>query len=310
VLFIWPGAWLPVVPVTAAIGLAYLLVVQFVFTADEMELERQRHQQAQFEQEVAIGRAIQTSLLPSGHLSAGRFEIASRSIPAREVGGDFYNFFPLSEASPPPEAAATPSAPPDPLAIGIVLGDVSGKGVQGAMYMTVTTTLLEAWATRDVAPEAVLAGANTHLYPKIHGLRMFVTVFYGVLDVAAGRLEFASAGQVPPVLAASAGPPRYESCRGTPLGALRDSRYEPQSVVLAPGDTLILASDGFVEARTPAGKVLGYEGFLDMVSRHIGGEPSICLEGMFNDIQRFSGGAEEQDDRTLVVIRHHAAALS
>jgi sigma-B regulation protein RsbU (phosphoserine phosphatase) len=176
--------------------------------------------------------------------------------------------------------------------------------------MTVTTTLLEARATRDVAPEEVLAGANTHLYPKIHRLRMFVTVFYGVLDVAAGRLEFASAGQVPPVLAAQTGLPRYESCRGTPLGALRGSRYQRRSVVLAPGDTLILASDGFVEARSPAGKVLGYDGFLEMVSRHAGGDPSTCLEGIFNDVQRFSDGAEEQDDRTLVVIRHHASSPS
>src|SRR5207253_5258702 len=135
----------------AAIGLAYLLVVQFVFTADEVELERQRRQQAQFDQEVAIGRAIQTSLLPSGHVSAGRFEIASRSVPAREVGGDFYNLFPLSEASQPQEPFPTAAAAPRPNepAIGIILGDVSGKGVQGAMYMTVTTTILEARAARD-----------------------------------------------------------------------------------------------------------------------------------------------------------------
>ena len=300
VLFIWPGAWLPIVSVTVAIGLAYLLVAQFVFTADEMELERQRHQQAQFEQEVDIGRAIQTSLLPPGHLAAGAFEMVSRSVPAREVGGDFYNLFPLSESSQPREcspAAGAPAPRTDQPAIGIVLGDVSGKGVQGAMYMTVTTTLLEARAARGVAPEAVLAGANAHLYPKIHGLRMFVTVFYGILDVGAGKLEFASAGQVPPVLAPSAEPPRYAACRGTPLGALRNSRYQRQSLVLAPGDTLLLASDGFVEARAPGGKVLGYDGFLDMVGRHVKKAPSRCLTDIFKE--RSSSSAAVRKNRTI-----------
>src|SRR6059058_5257732 len=90
----------------------------------------------------------------------------------------------------------------------------------------------------------------------------------------------------------------------------KGSRYERRSVLLAPGDTLVLASDGFVEARSPRGQVLGYDGFLAAVARHIEGDPSACLEGIFNDVQQFSGGAEEQDDRTLVVIRHHAAALS
>ena len=114
----------------------------------------------------------------------------------------------------------------------------------------------------------------------------------------------------PPVWAARKGRPRYEPSQGTPLGALRGSRYERRSVLLAPGDTLVLASDGFVEARSPRGQVLGYDGFLAAVARHIEGDPSACLEGIFNEVQQFSGGAEEQDDRTLVVIRHHAAALS
>jgi serine phosphatase RsbU (regulator of sigma subunit) len=234
------------------------------------------------------------------------------------VGGDFYNVFPLTvqlPLSPAPSVAPLPVlADPSPRLLqstapcdtfGVVLGDVSGKGVQGAMYMTVATTLVEARAERDVAPEEVLAIANAHLYPKTHRLRMFVAVFYGVLEVATGRLEFASAGQVPPVLARGGEPPRYQPVRGLPLGALLRARYERHAVGLAPGDTLVLASDGFVEARNPRGQVLGYDGFLEVVARHVNADPGACVEGIFREVDRFSGASEEQDDRTLVVIRHH-----
>jgi sigma-B regulation protein RsbU (phosphoserine phosphatase) len=154
----------------------------------------------------------------------------------------------------------------------------------------------------------VLAVANAHLYPKIHRLRMFVTVFYGVLDVTTGELEFASAGQVPPVLAGGEGPPCYRPARGVPLGALRQTRYERESVRLEPGDTLVLASDGFIEARGARGEVLGYDGFLGIVARHTDSDPQACLDGIFRDLREFSGESEDQDDCTLLVIRHHPKA--
>jgi serine phosphatase RsbU (regulator of sigma subunit) len=307
ILFVLSGTWLPTVSVTSACAFAYLLVIQFVFAADEMELEQQRNERGQLEQEVAISRAIQTSLLPAGHLRSGAFEIVSRSEPAREVGGDFFNVFPLPRQAKRVPGQETPvpagsSLKTDP--IGIVLGDVSGKGVQGAMYMTVATTLVEARAEAGVGPEEVLAVVNAHLYPKIHRLRMFVTVFYGLLDVGSGDLIFASAGQVPP-LHTHDGETHYQPTRGIPLGAMEASRYDRLAARLAPGDTLILASDGFIEAYGVRGEILGYDGFRDVVARHAGAEPHACLEGIFREVRAFSGDADEQDDRTLVVIRYH-----
>lgn len=315
-LFVMPGVWLPVVSVTAAMGLAYLLTLQFVMTWDARELEQQRSENARFEQEVVISRAIQTSLLPSGDLCAGEFELVSRSDPAREVGGDFFNMFRLEPdgRKEPGQAAPEPGNCTPSERIGIVLGDVSGKGVQGAMYMTVATTLLEAYADRagareaGGAPETVLATANAHLYPKIHRLRMFVTAFYGELDVATGRLELASAGQVPPLVARPGMPLSYLATRGLPLGALREAQYERQAVTLARGDTLVLASDGFTEARDARGRALGYDGFLEIVTRHVERAPADCVARIFDDVGRFSGSADDQDDRTLVLIRHRAAA--
>jgi serine phosphatase RsbU (regulator of sigma subunit) len=310
VLFV-PGLWLPVVSVTTAMVLAYLLTLQFVMTSDARALDRQRGENARFEQEVIISRAIQTSLLPPGHLRAGEFEIVSRSDPAREVGGDFYNTFPLTAAAAgPPEVEASLSPlGADTGRIGVVLGDVSGKGVQGAMYMTVATTLLEARADADSAPEAVLAVANVHLHPKIHRLRMFVTAFYGVLEVATGRLEYASAGQVRPVLLRAGTKPSYLTAQGMPLGSLRHARYERQSVLLAPGDTLVLASDGFTEARDARGRALGYDGFLEIVARAAGGSPSDCLVRVFEEVSRFSGPAGAQVGSTKLLILRGGAGV-
>src|SRR5438270_11700030 len=174
------------------------------------------------------------------------------------------------------------------------------------MYMTVATTLVEARAEADVAPEEVLAVANAHLYPKIHRLRMFVTVFYGVLEVATGRLEFASAGQLPPVVARRGKSPCYQPTQGLPLGALRQAEYKAHSVTLAPGDTVVLASDGFTEARSARGRALGYDGFLEVVSRHVECDPVDCIARIFDDVRRFSGPVDDQDDRTVVLIRHRA----
>src|SRR5439155_23469544 len=131
-------------------------------------------------------------------------------------------------------------------------------------------------------------------------------VFYGALDVARGRGEFASAGQVPPVVARRGTPLFYQPTRGLPLGALRQTRYERQTVALAPGDTLVLASDGMTEARSAAGRALWYDGFLEIVSRHVECDPTDCIARIFDDVRRFSGSVDDQDDRTLVLIRHRA----
>lgn len=241
-LFVVPGLWVPIVPVVVAAVLAYLMVAQFVYSADQDERERERAARMRVDQELTIGHEIQTSLLPVGRRdmlpagsrpdrepraasreppagefveSYGSFVVAARSDLAREVGGDFYDVFSLAE---------------DRLAL--VLGDVSGKGVPGALFMAVTTTLLQAYARLIEAPDEVLARANEELYPKMRGAlgarrrhaAMFVTAFYGILETGSGRLRYASAGQIPPILAGPGRDARYLPARGAALGGVRVPR--------------------------------------------------------------------------------------
>jgi serine phosphatase RsbU (regulator of sigma subunit) len=341
--------------VVAAV-LAYLLVAQFVFSADQGERERERGERMRVDQELAISHEIQTSLLPVGRRSApparagvdrstsrlatrgtdnapglpsgkavgarsyrepraasrelpsgdfleeyGSFVVVGRSEPAREVGGDFYDVFSLAD---------------DRLAL--MLGDVSGKGVPGALFMAVTTTLLQAYARLLHTPDEVLARANENLYPKMRGAlgarrrhaAMFVTAFYGILETGTGRLRYASAGQIPPVLSGPGREARYLPGRGVPLGALRAAEYQCHEVCLSPGDLLVLASDGFVEATTRVGRLpgeaLGYDRFLKLVARHAHLEPTACAAAIFDDLHRQLTADRERDDLTLVVVRHRS----
>jgi sigma-B regulation protein RsbU (phosphoserine phosphatase) len=252
-------------------------------------------------QELAIGRRIQISLLAPPHLRRGSFEILSRSEPATEVGGDFYNLFELEgsgESHPPGRAAAGTR-------LGLVLGDVAGKGVPAALFMAVTTTLIEAQAQLLASPAATLAAANTLLGPKMRpvGGRQprFVTAVYGVLDTVTGELRWANAGQTPPIYWPVSGPPRYLRLTGVPLGALPGSTYEEAVLRLATGDRLILFSDGFIDAHGPD----GYTDFLqrlEELGKQNGWE---LISTLFETGKPALSGTDDpmaRDDRTLMLI--------
>src|SRR5205823_4646977 len=129
----------------------------------------------------------------------------------------------------------------------LIIGDVSGKGVKAAMYMTVATTLLQTLARRETSPARVLAAANADLFPTIHPLRMFVTALYGVLDLDSRTLTFANAGHLPP-LCRRGGATEEIELAGMPLGAWPDPEYEEKTLTLLPDDTLVFYSDGYIEA--------------------------------------------------------------
>ncbi len=230
-----------------------------------------------------VGREIQTSLLPpDDQFDLGPFRLRARSEPAQEVGGDLYNVFPINARK-----------------WAVVLGDVSGKGIQGAMYMTVATTLLEARAEHGISPAAALADANRRLYPKIHRARMFVSLLYGALDIQDRTLTFSNAGQSPPIYMPRGGQPQFLRIPGLPLGALQDAKYQQGVLRLQPGDSLLLYSDGFIEARNKAGEPLGYDGLLDLISRARGGDAEL-LDYLFTETMAHISG--DRDDLTALVI--------
>lgn len=231
----------------------------------------------------SIGREIQTSLLPGDRFDLGPFRLLARSEPAQEVGGDLYNVFPIS-----------------PRTWAVVLGDVSGKGIQGAMYMTVATTLLEARAEHGITPAAALADANRRLYPKFRRARMFVSLLYGALDFQDRTFTFSNAGQSPPIYWPQGGEPQFLRIPGLPLGALQTARYQQGVLRLQLGDTLILYSDGFIEARNEAGEPLGYDGLLRLVAAAKTRQAAGLLDYLFDAAIAHVFG--DRDDLTALVI--------
>jgi serine phosphatase RsbU (regulator of sigma subunit) len=266
-------------------------------------------------QELVISRSLQARLLAPPRLCLGGFEILSRLEPAVEVGGDFYNLFGLADAredvADPDgegETARSPSAG-GPERLGVVLGDVAGKGVPAALLMAVVTTVIEAQAQLLRSPAATLAAANAVLYPKMRhpegGQPLFATALYGVLDTARRELRLASAGQTPPIYCPAIGTPRYVKLTGLPLGAFPSVRYEGTVLSLQPCDRVLFCSDGFIEEQLPDGAVLGYDGFLRRVVDLQERSGPELVEALFESTQpgaKVAEGPFAGDDRTLVLI--------
>ena len=200
------------------------------------QLVRQQRVEARtrqrFEQELEVARLIQQNFLPKELPDLPGWEIAALYRPAREVGGDFYDVIPLPDGQ-----------------VGFVIGDVTDKGVPAALVMAATRSVLRASAQRLVDPAVVLERVNEHLCPDMPA-KMFVTCLYGVLQPETGHFRFANAGHDLPYVKTAEGSVELRA-RGMPLGLMTGMSYEEKATVLAPGDTLLLHSDGIVEAHDP-----------------------------------------------------------
>lgn len=307
-----------------------LIANEAAIALENAALSSERENQARLQQEVTIGRTIQMSLLAPPRVCVGGYEILSRSEPATEVGGDFYNLFEVGSRLPAPgarqETGACRTRPGagsrEPGAaseakLGVLVGDVAGKGVPAALFMAVTTTLIQGQGQLLPSPAQTLAAANAELYRKMRqpggSAPRFVTAVYGVLDTAGGEIRLASAGQTPPIYWPATGPPRYVRLTGVPLGALPASAYEETVLDLSPGDWLLFCSDGFIEDRDPEGVPVGYDGFLRRLQqlgtadRSTAGGAAL-LEALFAAERPTADGRPPTDesltadDRTLVLV--------
>jgi serine phosphatase RsbU (regulator of sigma subunit) len=243
--------------------------------------------------ELSAARVIQHQLLPKEMPSLPGWRIAAYYGPARAVGGDFYDFLELPDGQ-----------------LAIVTGDVTDKGIPAALVMATTHSILRGDAAGLVSPGAVLGRANDRLYPDIPA-HMFVTCLYAVLDPATGRLRYANAGHNPPYVAAADGVTELR-VTGMPLGAMPDMTYEENEAYIAPGDSVLLHSDGLVEAHDQSGKMFGFPRLRRVVENSSGGEHIIdrCL----TQLREFAGSEwEQEDDITLVALERmpsRSAAVS
>ena len=238
---------------------------------------------------------IQQSILPQTFPpfpERSEFDIYARMTPAKEVGGDFYDFFFIDH---------------DRLAF--VIGDVSGKGVPAAIFMAVSRTLLKAIATQVVNPGESLRRINAMLIPESNG-RMFVTIFYGVLNTRTGEVQFSFGGHNPPYIKRKGGPvERLNHESGFLLGMLDDMEYDVHKVVLHPGDTMLLYTDGVTEAMNSR-EELFEESRLESSLKRLNGSPlKEMLEGIDADLMQFADGAPQADDITMLALQYKGKSV-
>jgi serine phosphatase RsbU (regulator of sigma subunit)/CHASE1-domain containing sensor protein/anti-sigma regulatory factor (Ser/Thr protein kinase) len=244
------------------------------------------------EQELGTARSIQHALLPKDLPKLEGWKIAYHYQPAREVGGDFYDFLRLDDGR-----------------VGLVIGDVSGKGIAAALVMANTQSVLRAVARRgNIAPGRVLAEANEVLYAYIPS-GTFVTCFYGVLDPESGRLVYANAGHDPPYSQRD-GEAQELRARGMPLGLMPGMPYEEKEAVLAAGDDLLLYSDGLVEAHDPEGDMFGFGRLRKLIMDQSAGSGEELVDFLLAELTRFTGtDSEQEDDITLVTLERSKAGV-
>jgi PAS domain S-box-containing protein len=240
--------------------------------------ERQR-----IEQELQVARLIQQTLLPKSLPELAGYQIAVYYQPAREVGGDFYDSLQLPDGR-----------------LGLIVGDVSGKGVPAAIVMAITRTMLRA-AYRLGSPAEILEQANNILYPEIPP-NMFVTCLVALLDCRTGRLHYANAGHDPPYLRHADGVSEELRATGMPLGLMPNMSYEQKEITLEPGDSVLLYSDGLVEAHDPRREMFGFPRMQEFVSAHPGG--ATLIDFLLAELERFTGEEwEQEDDITLLTLQ-------
>jgi len=256
-------------------------------------LTQEIRERERVEQELRVARIIQEASLPKEVPQLEGWEISPLYRPAREVGGDFYDFFELEDSR-----------------IGVVVGDATGKGVPAALVVTATYSMLRAVAQAlgSFSPGEVLAQVNETLLARIP-LNMFVTCFYAILDLQSGRLVCANAGHDPPYVRRSGGDAEELRARGMPLGLMPGMSYEEGEISLREGESVLFYSDGLVEAHDPQRhEMFGFPRLRELVAEH-GAEERSLGEVLLEELYSFVGeGWEQEDDITLVTLRRAAAS--
>jgi len=255
------------------------------------EQEADVRSRERIEQELRIAQLIQQQFLPKQLPRLQGWQVSAFYRAAQEVGGDFYDFFELPDGK-----------------IGIVVGDVTGHGVPAALVMATTRSLIRSDAPRQTSPSAVLERANDFLDADIPE-SMFVTCLYAVLDPVAGTLCFANAGHDLPYVRRSDGTVVELRATGMPLGAMPGMRYEEKEATLAPGDVLLLHSDGVAEAHGPDRAMFGFPRMRRLMAAHTDGQK--LIDGLLDALHGFTGeGWEQEDDITLVTLTRSADVRS
>lgn len=257
--------------------------------------ERWEAQRSRLEYELHLAHDIQASMVPPASIDLPGWQIATAYEAAQEVGGDFVDVLPVAGA-------------PDRLVL--VIGDVAGKSISGALGMVATIGAIREAVLSDPAPVSVLARVNSRLRGRLRPER-FVTALCGLLDLGTGTLRYASAGHnAPYVRRARDGTVEELPIGGAALGLLEDLHLVEHEAHLDPGDLLWLYTDGVTEARDPTGELFGYERLEDVLRVACGGTATACTAALGRRLSAFSDGREAGDDITTLTVRRLQVAAT
>jgi sigma-B regulation protein RsbU (phosphoserine phosphatase) len=242
-------------------------------------------------QELSVAARIQQSILPRvfpPFPNRKDFELHASMIPAKEVGGDLFDFFLLDEDH-----------------LGLVLGDVSGKGVPAALFMAVSRTLLRATALHKTPPGECLQYVNTTLAAQ-NPSHMFVTMFYGILNTRTGELRYAVGGHNPPCIYSPGGHVRElpGDKNGMIVGLMDGAVYETASHPLTPGECLLVFTDGVTEAMDRKQDFYGDERLQRLLSEHGGHSAQELVTRVMADVEGFAAGEPQSDDITVLAMKY------
>ena len=238
------------------------------------------------EKELQVAFEIQTSILPQTLPEMAGYDFGALTVPARAVGGDFYEIISLSANK-----------------MGIIIGDVADKGVPSAIFMSQTHALLYAMATRTASPDRVLQRVN-NLLLKIGESSLFVTVLYGVLDKRTNLLTYARAGHELPIIVSADGKGEVAPYnQGQLMGVLEKPVLDEQTVSIPPGGMVVLYTDGVIDARHTNGELFGMERLLKEIRQPADGSAQDHCDRLWQRLSAFQSKNAQEDDVTLVVIK-------
>lgn len=252
--------------------------------------QAEHNQLLDIQTDLTVAREIQHAILPRTFRlkmdDADKVDICASMLAAKDVGGDFYDFFPIDDHR-----------------IGFTIADVSGKGVPAAIFMAVSRTLIKATGLRDLPSAECVSTVNDILCGESVE-SMFVTVFYGIYDLKTGTIEFTNAGHNPPFLMHADGSvEQLKTESNLVLGAMEGLSFKSESLQLNSGDALVLYTDGVTEAENKDHDQFGESRLQETLSRMQGAESRQIVDTVNAKVKEFADGAPQSDDITQLVIR-------
>src|SRR5882672_9965140 len=262
-----------------------LLASQVAIIIEKVELHEQLIEKQRLETQLEVARQVQLELLPARDPQLEGFDISAYNFPTEEVSGDYYDWVRIYDDQ-----------------IGVVIADVSGKGVPAALLMAFLRASLRAATHIGYAPHISMSKVNYLLWESIER-NQFVTAFYGILDVTNRTLAYANAGHNPPLLLAADGSARFIERGSVPLGMFRDTRYHEYYLTTAPGELLVLYTDGATEAQNPQGEEFGRERLAAAVKANSKLGARELIAAVHKEMIDWTDGRGATDDVTFFVIK-------